>query len=210
MWPTSLLDHYFKRRQVTKDITQLSLKEKNDRAKKMMLQFGVASLIMVFAGLTSAYIVSRAREDWLRDLTLPESFLFSTAVIVLSSLTYFFAKKAIKKNYRKACMTWLLITLGLGVAFIILQFNGFSQMIAGGHFFTGPSSDIKSSFIYVIAGAHIAHVVAGIISLMVVLYNNFKGKYSATEYLGLSLGATFWHFLDLLWIYLVVFMTFVE
>lgn len=193
-----------------KDITHLSLKEKNDRAKKMMLWFGLASLLMVFAGLTSAYIVSSSREDWSAELELPNMFYISTAVIIVSSFTYILAKKAIAANNVKTCTNWLLVTLALGVVFIVFQFNGFSQLIAQGDFFTGPSSTIKSSYIYVLAGVHIVHVIAGIISLLIVLYNNFKGKYSATEYLGVSLGATFWHFLDLLWIYLVVFMTFVQ
>lgn len=193
-----------------KDITQFSLKEKNDRAKRMMLWFGLASLLMVFAGLTSAYIVSSAREDWVAELELPNMFYYSTAVIIISSLAYIMAKKAIVADKIKVCTNWLLVTLALGILFIILQFNGFSQLISQGDYFTGPSSTIKSSYIYVLAGVHIIHVIAGIISLMIVLYNHFKGKYSASEYLGLSLGATFWHFLDLLWVYLVVFMTLVK
>ncbi len=104
---------------------------------------------------------------------------------------------------------WLWATLGLGFVFIIMQFNGFSQMVAEGYYFTGPTSNIKMSYIFLIAAVHIAHVVAGIISLLVVLFNQIKGKYSPSEYLGISLGATFWHFLDLLWVYLMGFMYFV-
>ncbi|MGI9552024.1 MAG: cytochrome c oxidase subunit 3 [Aurantibacter sp.] len=195
---------------MSKEVTHLSTKEKNDRAKKMMLWFGLASLVMAFAGWTSAYIVSSAREDWAAELELPTMFYFSTAVIILSSLTYIMAKKAVQENSSKTCTSWLLATLALGITFIVLQFSGFSQLIAQGHYFTGPTSTIKSSYIFLIAAVHIVHVVAGIISLLVVLYNHIKGKYSPKEHLGLSLGATFWHFLDLLWIYLVLFMTFVQ
>ena len=195
---------------MAKDITQLNGEEKNERAKKMMLWFGLASLFMAFAGWTSAYIVSSSREDWAAELELPSMFYFSTAVIIVSSLTYILAKKAVQKGQIKTCGYWLLITLALGLVFIVLQFNGFSQLVAAGHYFTGPSSNIKSSYIFLIAAVHIAHVVAGIISLLVVLYNNFNKKYSGKNYLGLSLGATFWHFLGLLWIYLVLFMTFVK
>lgn len=195
---------------MSKDITHLSIKEKNERAKKMMLWFGLASLLMAFAGWTSAYIVSSARQDWSAELELPTMFYFSTAVIILSSLTYIMAKKAIREDRTKRCANWLWVTLALGVLFIVLQFNGFSQLIAQGHYFTGPTSTIKSSYVFLIAAVHVVHVVAGIISLLVVLYNHFRGKYSAKEFLGLSLGATFWHFLDLLWIYLVLFMTFVK
>jgi len=191
------------------DLTQGTQKEKNDRSKKMMLWFGIVSLLMAFAGWTSAYIVSSKREDWLKNIELPSSFYISTAIIILSSITYILAKKAIQKNEKKACTKWLLITLGLGITFIGLQFNGFSQLVAQGYYFTGPTSSIKMSYIFLIAAVHIVHVVAGIISLLVVLYNQIKGKYSVKEYLGLSLGATFWHFLDLLWVYLILFMVLV-
>ncbi len=191
------------------DLTQGTQKEKNDRSKKMMLWFGIVSLLMAFAGWTSAYIVSSKREDWLRNIELPSSFYISTAIIILSSITYILAKKAIQKDAKKTATNWLLITLGLGVTFIGLQFNGFSQLVAQGYYFTGPTSSIKMSYIFLIAAVHIVHVIVGIISLLVVMYNQFKGKYSATEYLGLSLGATFWHFLDLLWVYLILFMVFV-
>ncbi|MGB5499387.1 MAG: cytochrome c oxidase subunit 3 [Maribacter sp.] len=191
------------------DLTQGTQKEKNDRSKKMMLWFGIVSLLMAFAGWTSAYIVSSKREDWLSNIELPSSFYISTAIIILSSFTYILAKKAIQRDTKKAATNWLLITLGLGVTFIGLQFSGFSQLVAQGYYFTGPTSSIKMSYIFLIAAVHIVHVIAGIISLLVVLYNQLKGKYSATEYLGLSLGATFWHFLDLLWVYLILFMVLV-
>lgn len=191
------------------DITQNTLKEKNDRAKKMMLWFGMVSLVMGFAGWTSAYIVSSAREDWISDLQLPQSFYISTAIIILSSLTYILAKNMVKQGKRDLATKLLLGTLALGVAFIVFQFRGFSEMIAQGYYFTGPTSNIKLSYVFLIAAVHIVHVVAGLVSLMVVLYNQIKGKYSAQEYVGLSIGATFWHFLDLLWIYLLGFMYFV-
>ncbi len=191
------------------DLTQGSGKEKNDRAKKMMLWFGIVSLIMGFAGWTSAYIVSSTREDWISDLQLPQAFYISTAIIIVSSLTYILAKKAIQEDKRKIATNLLFVTLGLGLAFIVLQFNGFSQMVAQGYYFTGPTSNIKLSYIFLIAAVHIVHVGAGIISLLVVLFNQLKGKYTSAEYLGVSLGATFWHFLDLLWVYLMGFMYFV-
>lgn len=158
------------------DLTQGTRKEKNDRAKKMMLWFGIVSLIMAFAGWTSAYIVSSKREDWLTDIELPESFYISTALIVLSSITYILAKKAIKNDAKKACGNWLLITLGLAITFIGFQFSGFSQMVAQGYYFTGPTSSIKMSYIFLIVAGHIVHVIAGIISIMVVIYNQKKGN----------------------------------
>jgi cytochrome c oxidase subunit 3 len=192
------------------DLTQGSAAEKNARAKKMMLWFGIVSLIMGFAGWTSAYIVSSSREDWVSELDLPSSFYISTLIIILSSVTYFFAKKAIQENKAKPCTNWLFVTLALGVFFIVFQFRGFSQMVAAGYYFTGPTSNIKLSYVFLIAMVHIVHVAAGIISLLVVIYNQVKGKYGPDNYLGLSLGETFWHFLDFLWIYLIVFMSVVK
>ncbi|NER09496.1 cytochrome c oxidase subunit 3 [Muriicola jejuensis] len=190
------------------DLTQGTQKEKNERAKKMMLWFGIISLLMGFAGWTSAFIVSSSREDWLTDFRLPTAFTYSTAVIILSSLTYILARRSVKNDAQKAATGWLLGTLGLGILFIALQFTGFNEIIAQGYYFTGPTSNITMSYIFLIAAVHILHVVAGIISLLVVTYNQMRGKYGAGEMLGIDLGATFWHFLDLLWVYLVLFFYF--
>lgn len=192
------------------DLTKGTEKEKSDRSKKMILWFGMVSLLMGFAGWTSAYIVSSSREDWVSSLELPTSFYISTVIIIASSFTYILAKKSVKEGNGKMGTTWLLVTLALGIAFILMQFNGFSQMVARGYYFTGPTSNIKLSYVFLIAMVHIVHVVAGLISLLVVLYNQYKKKYTKNEYLGITLGATFWHFLDLLWIYLLLFMTFVK
>ncbi len=191
------------------DLTRGTAKEKNARAKKMMLWFGIVSLIMGFAGWTSAYIVSSKRKDWLDTIDLPQAFFVSTAIIIVSSLTYILAKRAVKKDRQKQATQWLGITLLLGIVFIVLQFFGFSQMIDTGYYFTGPTSNIKMSYIFLIAFVHILHVVAGLISLLVVLVQQIRGKYTPENLLGLELGATFWHFLDLLWVYLILFMFFV-
>ena len=192
------------------DLTQGTAKQKNDRAKKMMLWFGIVSLIMGFAGWTSAYIVSSKRTDWISDLELPQAFLWSTATIVLSSLTYILAKNAVKRNNQRQGTLFLLATLGLGGIFIGLQFVGFSQMLENGYYFTGPTSNIKMSYVFLIAAVHIVHVVAGTISLSVVLVQQLRSKYTPENMLGLELGATFWHFLDILWVYLILFMYFVK
>jgi len=190
------------------DLTQGTLEEKNNRAKKMMLWFGIVSLIMSFAGLTSAYVVSSSREDWLKDFQLPNAFAISTIVIILSSLTFIMAKKALVNNKRQATTLWLLTTLVLGLIFIYNQFFGFNQIIESGYNFTGPTSNITMTFIFIIAFAHIVHVVVGLICLLIVIYNHFKQKYNAKKMLGFELAATFWHFIDFLWLYLFLFLYF--
>src|SRR5690606_28115749 len=136
------------------------------------------------------------------------AFLYSTIVIIISSITYILAKKAIKDGNSQRCTIFLLTTLVLGIGFIVLQFYGFSQMVGKGYYFTGPTSNITTSYIFLIAVVHIAHVIAGLISVSVVIFNQLRHKYSPTNMLGLELGATFWHFLDLLWVYLILFFFF--
>ncbi|WP_163517748.1 heme-copper oxidase subunit III [Gelidibacter japonicus] len=191
------------------DFTEGTFEEKNNRAKKMMLWFGIVSLIMSFAGWTSAFVVSSTREDWLRDFQLPNAFIISTVMVVLSSVTFVLAQKALKSNNRQMTTTWLLATLVLGIAFITNQFVGFQQIIDMGYNFTGPTSNVTMSYIYLIAMVHIVHVLAGLVCILVVIYNHFKQKYSATDMLGVDLAATFWHFIDILWVYLFLFLYFV-
>ncbi|NDV43297.1 cytochrome c oxidase subunit 3 [Flagellimonas sediminis] len=192
------------------DLTQGTEEEKVVRAKKMMLWFGIVSLTMGFAGWTSAYIVSSKREDWISDLELPQAFFVSTAIIILSSITYWMAKASIKKENQKQATIFLTTTLALGITFIVLQFIGFSQMLKNGYYFTGPTSNIKMSYVFLLAAVHIAHVLAGLITLLVVMVQQLRGKYTSGKMLGLELGATFWHFLDFIWVYLILFMYFMK
>ena len=190
------------------DLTKGTQQEKRERSKKMMLWFGIGSLIMTFAGLISAFIVSRKREDWLNDFQLPDAFLISAILILISSFTIIFAKRALKQNNMKMVTIGLLLTLGLGITFIYNQFVGFGQIIEAGYNFTGPTSNVTISFIYIIAIVHIAHVVAGLIALILVIYNRFKQKYNSNDMLGFELAANFWHFVDVLWLALFLFLYF--
>ena len=192
------------------DLTEGTFEEKSIRAKKMMLWFGIVSLVMSFMGWTSAFIVSSSREDWLADFKLPDAFILSTVFIILSSFTFIMAKRALKSNSTKMTTVWLLATLGLGILFIFNQFSGFQQIIDLGYNFTGPTSNVTMSYIYLIAMVHIVHVLAGLICLLVVIYNHFKQKYNPSNMLGFELAATFWHFIDILWIYLFLFLYFIR
>lgn len=190
------------------DLTEGVEKEKLDRAKRMMLWFGIVGMVMTFAGLTSAYVVSKTRPDWLNEFELPTAFYWSTIVIVLSSITLFIAKKSILEGNRRNASAMLLGTVVLAILFMVFQFSGFSEIISQGYYFTGSESNITTSFIYVIVLVHLAHLFAGIITLLVVIYNHFKQRYKKGQMLGIELGATFWHFVDLVWIYLFVFLYF--
>ena len=192
------------------DLTQGTEKEKRDRAKKMMLWFGIISLIMSFAGLTSAVIIRSKEEDWIDGFELPSAFALSCLAVVLSSLTFYFAKRMMKSDKRAITSVLLVATFLLGIFFIVNQFKGFQQIIDAGYYFTGPSSSVTTSFIYVIAMLHIAHVVVGLISITIVLVKNFMGKYSSKNMLGIELSENFWHFVGALWIFLFLFLNYFE
>lgn len=165
-------------------------------------------MVMTFAGLTSAYVVSKTRPDWLSEFELPTAFYWSTIVIILSSLTIMAAKKSIISGNRRNASALLVGTLVLAILFVVFQFNAFSEIISQGYYFTGSESNITTSFIYIIILVHLAHLFAGIITLLVVIYNHFKQRYKKGQMLGIELGATFWHFVDFVWIYLFVFFYF--
>ncbi|HNP69384.1 MAG TPA: cytochrome c oxidase subunit 3 [Aequorivita sp.] len=192
------------------DLTQGSEELKTSRAKKNMLWFGIISLTMSFAGLTSAYVVSKERPDWISSFEIPQAFYIALVLIVLSSATVYLALRAIKKQQNKLGMVYLVSTFLLGSLFIFFQFRGFSEIIATGYNFTGPTSSITTSFIYLVVLLHVAHVFVGLISLLVVIYNHYKLKYENGKTLGVELAATFWHFVDIVWIYLFLFLYFVK
>nr|WP_299216248.1 cytochrome c oxidase subunit 3 [uncultured Dokdonia sp.] len=193
------------------DYTAGTEKLKQDRAKKQMLWFGLISLCMTFAGLTSAYIVSMERKDWLDDYEFPQSLIISTVIILISSLTIQLAKNAIVQDKRQMGTLMLLVTLVLGFAFVGFQYQGlFTELTSQGYFMTGPSSSITTTFLFLIIAVHIAHVIAGMIALITIVINHIRGKYSKEDHLGLTLGVTFWHFLDLLWIFLFLLLYFTK
>jgi len=189
-------------------MTQNEEKVKKERSAKLILLFAMVSMTMMFAGLTSAFVVSKSRADWLKDFQLPTAFYWSTFVILSCSLSFFLAKKAIKKdNYRQTTIM-LLSTLLLGILFVILQFAGFEQIVAEGYYFTGQASSITTTFLYVVTVMHLMHLAGGLISLLIIIYNHFKQKYNASQTLGIELGAMYWHFLDILWVYIFLFLIF--
>lgn len=190
------------------DLTEGTEKEKHIRSRKMMLWFAIISMAMMFAGLTSAYVVSKNRVDWLDQFQLPDAFVWSTVVIFISSITFYLAKSVLKKGERNKTSVLLLITLALGLTFVYLQFKGFGEIVAEGFYFTGSASSVTTSFIYLIVLVHLAHLASGIIVVLVVIYNHFKQHYKKGQMLGLELGATFWHFVDFLWLYLFFFLYF--
>ncbi|MDN3674828.1 cytochrome c oxidase subunit 3 [Flavobacterium branchiarum] len=189
-------------------MTEDEYRARSAKSSKLILLFAMVSMTMMFAGLTSAFVVSKSRTDWLKDFQLPPAFFYSTLVIIGCSVTFHLAKNAMQKDNRKATTNLLLTTLALGILFVILQFVGFGQIVANGYYFTGAESTITTTFLYVVTVTHLFHLAGGIISLLVIIYNHFKQKYNSTQTLGIELGAMYWHFLDFLWVYLFLFLYF--
>ncbi|PQJ80974.1 cytochrome oxidase subunit III [Polaribacter porphyrae] len=179
------------------------------KSAKPMLWISMISMVMFFAGLTSAYVISMKRDDWV-SFELPQSFYISTFLIVASSVTLFLSQRFLKQDKRQLSLITVIITLLLGVGFIWQQYVGFNQLRSIGLFFTGPESTVSTSFIIGITFMHVLHLIAGIIVLFVVIYNHFKYKYKSDDMLGFELGAIFWHFVDILWIYLFFFFYFIR
>lgn len=194
-------------------ILEQDLKEELAVAKKKsakpMLWVSMISMVMFFAGLTSAYVISMKRDDWV-SFDLPQAFYISTFLIIASSFTLFFSQKFLKNDKRQLSLLFVIVTLILGIGFVWQQYVGFNQLKSSGLFFTGPESTVSTSFIIGITFMHVLHILVGLLVLFVVIYNHFKYKYKSNNMLGFELGAIFWHFVDLLWIYLFFFFYFIR
>ena len=189
-------------------MTKTEYKLRSARSYKLLLLFAMISMTMMFAGITSAFVVSKSRADWLKDFQLPNAFYWSTLLIIFSSFTFHMAKKAIKSDDNNTTTKFLLVTLASGIGFVVLQFVGFGQIVENGYYFTGAASSITTTFLYIVTVVHLLHLAGGIISLLIIIYNHFKQKYNSTQTLGIELGAMYWHFLDILWVYLFLFLYF--
>ena len=179
--------------------------ENKEKAIKLLLWIGQVSIGMLFAGLTSGYIVRRASGNWL-TFGLPTAFFISTAIILISSITMNMVVQSVKKDNQGAILRYIVLTLLLGIAFGISQFMGWSSLIKGNVYFTGTQSNAAGSFLYVITGLHLAHILGGLVAMGITFFKARKKKYTPENYFGIRLCATYWHFLDGLWVYLFVFM----
>ena len=172
-----------------------------------MLWLAIVSMCMTFGGLTSAYVVRSGDPGWL-SFELPQLFFVSTAVIISSSFTMLFAYHSAQKDNFSGVKIGMVLTLLLGISFIVCEFIAYGALVKQGIFLGGNKSNPAGSFLYVISGAHLAHLAGGIIMLIVVCIKSFKEFYHSKNLLGLQLCSIFWHFLDLLWVYLFLFMYF--
>jgi len=176
---------------------------------KFTLWVAIGSILMMFAGLTSAYIVKRSQASWLM-IEIPMMFWYSTATILASSVTVQLALKALKKremiNYRRL----LVVTAVLGVLFIVLQIAGFRQFAAQDIRLVGAGSNASYSFLLAISGLHGLHVLGGVVTLVVIAIRALNSSTRSYSTVPLEIAATYWHFVDALWIYLFIFFTWMK
>ncbi len=229
--------------------------QQTQRAKKMLLYLAIFSIVMMFAGLTSAYVVLMNGQYWV-DIKVPQAFYYSTVIILISSVTIKLAVNASKKAQQQRTRALIMLTLLLGIGFSAAQFVGWKQLLSiGGHLagnienmtgeygvdykiiFKGQSlvvedgkyyfpddyqrseelnervltkANTASSFIYTLSGIHLLHLFGGLIYLIYLAIRSYLVQFNATNNLSLKQGATYWHFLDILWVYLFLFLLFIH
>jgi len=179
------------------------MNQNQKNSSKQMLWIGMAGITMFFAGLTSAYIVRKAEGNW-TEFILPDWFWYSTITIVISSIVLIIAKQKIKKD--ESVLSLVLSVFLLGLLFTFFQLNGWQELTNKDVHLTGEGSNVAGSFLYVLTFSHLAHLIGGLIALLVTAINAKRKKYSAENYLGLEITSIYWHFLSILWIYLFCFL----
>ena len=190
----------------------ISEEEKLDiknKVSKPLLWIGLMSIVMFFGALTSYYVVRQSQPNWLY-FDIPQIFYKSTVVIIISSLTMFAAQFFARRGNNLLTAVSLILTLGLGLVFSYMQYSGFIELGRLGVYFTGPESNVSGSIFLVLVFAHLAHLFGGLIALIFTSTKALLNKYSPENHVGIKTAAIYWHFLDILWIYLISFLVFIR
>ena len=171
---------------------------------KFALWLGMASIVMMFGALTSAYLVKQAAGNWL-EYKMPAVFYWNTAVILLSSVMLHSSYRAYLKGNERLYKMGLLLSFALGITFVVLQYIGWSQLFNVG---VDLKQNVSGSFLYLITGVHALHVLGGIAALFVATFHAFTLKYRVSEKRKnrFELVLHYWHFVDVLWVYLFIFL----
>jgi cytochrome c oxidase subunit 3 len=182
--------------------------EVKKKTSKPLLWVGIVSIVMFFGGLTSAVVVSQGGGGFI-NIALPQAFTLSTVVILLSSVLFHLGLTATKKGNNQLAKFSILGTLVLGLLFVYTQYMGWQTLFENGVYAVGSQSTQESSYLYLLTALHVAHLVGGLVSLIIVLVKTLKSKYTTDNYLGVQVSITYWHFLGGLWLYLFLFLKYV-
>ena len=179
--------------------------------KKFSLILLMVGMLMLFAGLTSALLVRRGEGNWFQ-FDLPVQFIYSTLAVLISSLTMWFAYRAAKVDEIFRTNFLLLATISVGSLFVYFQYQGWLDLAQRGIFFIpdegGANGMISGSFIIMLVGLHLLHLVGGLVFLAVVLVKSLLFQVHKKNLLSIDLCNTYWHFVGILWIYLYTFLYF--
>lgn len=184
----------------------VSEQKKRIHPHKFTLWVAIGSIIMMFAGLTSAYIVKRDQPGW-TTFDMPRTFLLSTAVILLSTLTMQISLKSFRERKMDRYRGFITVTAILGLVFVVLQWIGFTQIWDSGVTFRGSGA---GQFLFVIAGLHALHVIGGVIALLVMFIKAYRTNVRSYNIVPVEVVSSYWHFVDILWIYLLIFFLLVQ
>ena len=172
--------------------------------KRFNMWIFIFTSFMFFAALTSGFIVYSGGRGHGINMVLPSAFMYSTITIVISSITMFMASKAAKALQFDKQRLYLILTLVLGILFFSIQLYGWGQMIKMGVYFI--NNNASQSFIYVFTAMHLIHIIAGLLLLANTLRGSYKNIPQVKNMFGIEMSSIFWHFVDIIWIYLYVFL----
>ncbi|MDA0930448.1 MAG: cytochrome c oxidase subunit 3 [Flavobacteriales bacterium] len=198
---------------VLKPLSPEEERKANIRAKNIMLWLFLASVTLFFAALTSVYVVRKDGSDWL-EFSLPEPFTHSTIVLLMSSLLMALLQWLVRTD--RSMNRWLLsagiaVIFGLGIWFTQLQWEGYKALVAQNIFLVdNRTGNVSGSFFYIITGAHFAHIISGLLALVWTFAKAIRGNLTAQSHHNLSRTAIYWHFLDFLWLYLFLFLSYAD
>jgi len=170
--------------------------------KKFALWLFMVTVVMIFAALTSAYIVRQAEGNWL-EYDLPQVFWFTSGIVVLSSLFLHWAYISAKKDNLSQLRIGMSMAVLLGIVFLVGQWYSWVALVDRQVFFVGNPS---GSFLYVFTVLHAVHLISGVIFLIIVLISSFRYKVHSQAMNTLEMATSYWHFLGGLWIYLFMFL----
>lgn len=182
----------------------LAMKENkiNTHPLRYLMWIALVSIVMMFAGLSSAFIVKRSQANWL-SFNIPLAFYYSTAVILISSVAIIMAKRSFLERKMSRYRFWLAFTTVLGFAFVALQYFGFVELWNQG---VTVSRNVSFSFLYVLVGLHAVHVLGGLVALVILFLQSLSKRRRIYSPVHISIMGTYWHFVDVLWLYLLIFL----
>ncbi len=176
----------------------------NYKPKKFVIWLFVVSSTIMFGGFTSYYLVFVASKGKGHGLVLPDAFMYSTFILLASSATLFLAGRALKNNQRGTQRTFLWVTMALAFAFGVLQFQAWTSLYQSGAFLVNNNAAI--SLIYIVSGFHLLHIVGGLGIVLNNLIGSYRNVSAEVAQYRQDINSIFWHFIDILWIYLYVFL----